>query len=153
MQVLTRIKDRVEQSRELLVLYNQGLEQLDALSLKRYGAGFPELAWNQQFELLSWIDGPDEYYAKGKMVAGRLPALKNWLASHLPLRTVKTLLLQVGSWFRGVSLQEFWIRVREDVFDAFYSNSIGLGLIGLDATGMPTSTPHHHESRGPGWHR
>jgi hypothetical protein len=154
MQVLTRIRDRVGHSRELLVLYHHGLEQLDAVSLKQYGAGFPELAWNQQFELLSWIDGPDEYYAKAKVVAGRLPALKNWLAAHLPLRTLKALLLHVVSWFRGVSLQDFWTRLREDVFDAFYSDPIGLGWIGLGATGMPTSTPDHHvENRGQGGHR
>jgi hypothetical protein len=154
-QVLTRIRDRVGQSKELLVLYHEGLEQLDAVSLKRYGAGFPELAWNQQFELLSWIDGPDEYYAKAKVVAGRLPALKNWLAAHLPLRTLKTLLFHVVSWFRGVSLEDFWLRLREDVFDAFYSDPIGLGLIGLGATGMPTSTPDHHfeKSGGQGGHR
>ena len=152
MRVLTRIKDRVGQSRELLVLYQQGLEQLDAVSLKRYGAGFPELAWNQQFELLSWIDGPDEYYAKAKVVAG--PALKKWLAAYLPLGTLKTLLLHVVSWFRGVSLQDFWTRLREDVFDAFYSDPIGLGLIGLGATGMPTGTPDHHvENSGQGRHR
>jgi hypothetical protein len=154
MQVLTRIRDRVGQSRELLVLYHQGLEQLDAVSLKRYGAGFPELAWNQQFELLSWIDGPDEYYAKGKVVAGQLPALKKWLAAHLPVRTLKNLFLYVVSWFRGVSLQDFWIRLREDVFDAFYSDPVGLGWIGLDAAGMPTSTPgRHFENRGQGGHR
>ena len=154
MQVLARIKDRVGQSRELLVLYNQGLEQLDALSLKRYGAGFPELAWNQQFELLSWVDGPDEYYAKGKIVADRLPALKTWLAAHLPLRTLKTFLLHVMSWFRGVSLQDFWIRLREDVFDAFYSDPIGLSWIGLGPTGMPMSMPDHHvENSGQGGHR
>jgi hypothetical protein len=154
-QVLTRIRDRVGQSKELLVLYHEGLEQLDAVSLKRYGAGFPELAWNQQFELLSWIDGPDEYYAKGKVVVGRLPELKKWLAAHLPIGTLKTFLLRVVSWFRGVSLQDFWTRLREDVFDAFYSDPIGLSWIGLGATGMPTSAPDHHVEKrgGQGGHR
>jgi len=154
MQVLTRMMDRVGQSKELLVLYQRGLEQLDAVSLKRYGAGFPELPSNQQFELLSWIDEPDEYYAKGKLVAGRLPALKKWLAAHLPLQSLKTLLLQIVSWFRGVSLQEFWIRLREDVFDAFYSDPVGLGWIGLGATGMPAGTPDNHgEHRSQGGRR
>ena len=151
LQAFTKITGWIGRSSERLMLYRRGLDQIDAVSRKRYGVGFRESTWAQQFELLSWLDGATDYYAKGTAVAGRLPALKNWLSAHLPIRTLKTIFLHIMNTLRGMSVQDFWARLREDVFDAFYSDPIGLAWIGLDAHGMRVnaSGPHYRNDDEP----
>jgi hypothetical protein len=110
---------------------------MDALAEKRYRAGFPELSWDQQFELLTWIDGASNYYDTAKGMVKGYSGLKDWVVGHLPVGTLKAVFLQAIAWLRGSSVQDFWQRVREDVFDAFYSHPVGLAWIGLDPLGMP----------------
>src|SRR5207247_6208797 len=130
--VFSRIQDWVGSSGELLRLYRQGLAEMDALAENRYRAGFPELSSDQQVELLTWIDGTSDYYDTAKGIVKGSAALKDWVVAHLPVRTLKAVFLEVIAWLRGSSVQDFWQRVREDVFDAFYSHPVGLAWIGLD---------------------
>jgi Gluconate 2-dehydrogenase subunit 3 len=147
-RVLARIRASIGASGETLRAYQQGLGAMDAAAEKRHRTGFANLAAAQRFELLTWIDGTSDYYETVRAVVPASGLLKEWLLSHLPVRSVKAALIDWISWARGTSVQAFWRRVRGDVFDAFYSDALGLAWIGLDAAGMPVADPRHRSHGG-----
>ena len=147
-RILAKIRAWIEASGDVLRAYQQGLAAMDAAAEKRYRAGFANLVAAQRFELLTWIDGTSNYYETVRTVVPASGFVKEWLVLYLPIRSVKAAMLEWISWVRGTPVEAFWRRLREDVYDAFYSEPLGLAWIGLDAAGMPVADPRHRSHEG-----